>query len=120
MDLGYRAVDADNHYYETVDACTRHGVALTITPEGVRRPVALGVLTLMLALAHKLLIKDRLTRAGRWAEKLDHTGTFAFFKPRPTNPAIPLLGSLSFAAASIISANVFGNATLFASNSSLL
>jgi predicted TIM-barrel fold metal-dependent hydrolase len=24
MDLGYRAVDADNHYYETIDACTRH------------------------------------------------------------------------------------------------
>lgn len=24
MDIAYRAVDADNHYYETVDACTRH------------------------------------------------------------------------------------------------
>jgi len=24
VELGYRAVDADNHYYETVDACTRH------------------------------------------------------------------------------------------------
>ena len=24
MDLAYRAVDADNHYYETLDACTRH------------------------------------------------------------------------------------------------
>jgi predicted TIM-barrel fold metal-dependent hydrolase len=24
MELGYRAIDADNHYYETVDACTRH------------------------------------------------------------------------------------------------
>jgi len=24
MELGYRAVDADNHYYETIDACTRH------------------------------------------------------------------------------------------------
>jgi len=24
MDLGYQAVDADNHYYETIDACTRH------------------------------------------------------------------------------------------------
>jgi D-3-phosphoglycerate dehydrogenase len=65
--VGYDSVD--------VNACTRRGVLLTITPEGVRRPVALGVLTLVLALAHKLLIKDRLTRAGRWAEKLDHTGT---------------------------------------------
>ena len=31
-------------------------------------------MTFLLALSHKLLIKDRLTRAGRWAEKLDHNG----------------------------------------------
>jgi D-3-phosphoglycerate dehydrogenase len=31
-------------------------------------------MTLLLALSHKLLIKDRLTRDGRWAEKLDHMG----------------------------------------------
>jgi phosphoglycerate dehydrogenase-like enzyme len=62
--------------YDNVDvaACTQAGVALTITPDGVRRPVAVAVLTFVLALSHKLLIKDRLTRAGRWAEKLDHMG----------------------------------------------
>jgi phosphoglycerate dehydrogenase-like enzyme len=62
--------------YDTVDvpACTRAGLALTITPDGVRRPVAASVLTFVLALSHKLLIKDRLTREGRWAEKLDHMG----------------------------------------------
>lgn len=62
--------------YDNVDvsACTRAGVLLTITPEGVRRPVAVAALTLLLALSHKLLIKDRLTRAGRWSERLDHTG----------------------------------------------
>ena len=49
-------------------------MVLTITPDGVRRPVAAAVLTFLLALSHKLLIKDRLTRAGRWAEKLDHMG----------------------------------------------
>ncbi len=65
--VGYDNVD--------VEACTRRGVLLTITPDGVRRPVAVAVLTLVLALSHKLLIKDRLTRAGRWAEKLDHMGT---------------------------------------------
>jgi D-3-phosphoglycerate dehydrogenase len=65
--VGYDSVD--------VDACTRHGVLLTITPDGVRRPVALAVLTFLLALAHKLLVKDRLTRSGRWAEKVDHQGT---------------------------------------------
>jgi D-3-phosphoglycerate dehydrogenase len=62
--------------FDNVDvmACTRAGVLLTITPEGVRRPVAVAALTFLLALTHKLLVKDRLTRAGRWAEKLDHHG----------------------------------------------
>jgi D-3-phosphoglycerate dehydrogenase len=62
--------------YDNVDvpACTAAGVLLSITPDGVRRPVAASVLTLVLALGHKLLIKDRLTRAGRWGEKLDHMG----------------------------------------------
>jgi D-3-phosphoglycerate dehydrogenase len=62
--------------YDNIDVptCSRAGVLLTITPEGVRRPVAVAALTFLLALSHKLLIKDRLTRAGRWAEKLDHVG----------------------------------------------
>ena len=62
--------------YDNVDvpACTRNNVMLTITPDGVRRPVAVSALTLILALAHKLLIKDRLTREGRWNEKLSHMG----------------------------------------------
>jgi len=64
--VGYDAVD--------VDACTRHGVVLTITPDGVRRPVAASAMTYILALSHKLLIKDRLTREGRWVEKIDHLG----------------------------------------------
>jgi D-3-phosphoglycerate dehydrogenase len=64
--VGYDSVD--------VPACTRAGVLLTITPEGVRRPVALAALTLLLALSHKLLIKDRLTRTGGWAQRLDHNG----------------------------------------------
>ncbi|WP_010588139.1 NAD(P)-dependent oxidoreductase [Schlesneria paludicola] len=62
--------------YDNVDvpACTAAGVMLTITPDGVRRPVAVSAITLLLALSHKLLIKDRLTRTGRWAEKLNHMG----------------------------------------------
>jgi D-3-phosphoglycerate dehydrogenase len=62
--------------YDNVDvlACTRAGVLLAITPDAVRRPVAVGALTFVLALSQKLLIKDRLTRAGHWAEKTDHTG----------------------------------------------
>jgi D-3-phosphoglycerate dehydrogenase len=63
--------------YDTVDvsACTANDVLLTITPDGVRRPVASSALALMLALAHRLPQKDRLTRAGRWNEKLEYHGT---------------------------------------------
>lgn len=64
--VGYDSVD--------VPACTQSGVVLTITPDGVRRPVAASAMTFILALSHKLLIKDRLAREGRWGEKLDHMG----------------------------------------------
>lgn len=64
--VGYDNVD--------VESCTRNDVALTITPDGVRRPVAVSALAMLLALSHKLLAKDRLTREGRWHEKLDHMG----------------------------------------------
>ena len=62
--------------YDNVDvpACTRAGVLLTITPDGVRRPVATSVITFLLALSHRLLQKDRLTREGRWMERLDYMG----------------------------------------------
>lgn len=65
--VGYDSID--------VPACTSAGVMLTIAPDGVRRPVATSALTFVLMLAQKVLIKDRLTRAGRWAEKMDHIGT---------------------------------------------
>ncbi len=64
--VGYDNVD--------VEACTANGVLLSITPDGVRRPVAAAVMTFVLSLAHKLLIKDRLIRDGRWADKLDYMG----------------------------------------------
>lgn len=64
--VGYDSVD--------VPACTRAGVLVTIQPDGVRRPVAVAALTLVLALSQKLLAKDRLTRAGRWNKRLDHMG----------------------------------------------
>jgi phosphoglycerate dehydrogenase-like enzyme len=63
--------------YDNVDvpACTRSGVLLTITPDGVRRPVAVAAMTMMLALMHRLRDKDRLVRTGRWHDKLDFMGT---------------------------------------------
>jgi len=54
--VGYDSVD--------VPACTVGDVALCITPDGVRRPVAVSILTFMLALTGKLIIKDQLTRQG--------------------------------------------------------
>jgi D-3-phosphoglycerate dehydrogenase len=64
--VGYDNVD--------VDACTDAGVLLTITPDGVRRPVASSVLAYMLALSLRMFDKDRLIRAGRWADKPDFMG----------------------------------------------
>lgn len=66
MGVGYDSID--------VAACTTNGVILTNTPDGVRRPVATSILLLILALSHKLLTKDRITRAGRWAETTMHMG----------------------------------------------
>ena len=64
--VGYDSVD--------VGACTRAGVVVTITPDGVRRPVASSVVAFMLALSLRMLDKDRLTRQGRWAEKTSYNG----------------------------------------------
>jgi phosphoglycerate dehydrogenase-like enzyme len=63
--------------YDTVDvpALTDNGVILTITPDGVRRPVASSALTFILMLAHRVVIKDRLVREGRWADRIDYMGT---------------------------------------------
>ena len=64
--------------YDNVDlaACSAHDVAVVITPDGVRRPVAVSILTLVFALAGKLFVKDRLARRGPagWAEKTVHNG----------------------------------------------
>lgn len=66
LGVGYDSVD--------VPALTERGIALTITPDGVRRPVASAALAFLLALAHRLPLKDRLTRDGRWGEKANHMG----------------------------------------------
>ncbi|MBV8915079.1 MAG: hypothetical protein JOZ05_18815, partial [Acetobacteraceae bacterium] len=58
-----------------LDALTAAGIVLTNNPDGVRRPMATVQMTFILALAQRLLIKDRLTREGRWDERMQHTGT---------------------------------------------
>ncbi len=56
LGVGYDTVD--------VDACTEHGVLLTITPDGVRRPMSSSAMAFVLALAHRLPQKDRHVKAG--------------------------------------------------------
>jgi phosphoglycerate dehydrogenase-like enzyme len=64
--------------YDSVDvaACSDNGIALCITPDGVRRPVAVSILTFILALSQRLLVKDRLCREGPagWARRGDAMG----------------------------------------------
>jgi len=57
-----------------VDALTRHDVALAITPNAVRRPVAEAELTLIFALAKDLLHQDRITREGKWRGDVRRAG----------------------------------------------
>jgi phosphoglycerate dehydrogenase-like enzyme len=56
LGVGYDSVD--------VGACAEHGVLVTITPDGVRRPMASAAMAFILALAHRLPQKDRQVRAG--------------------------------------------------------
>ena len=56
-----------------VDACTRAGVLVAITPDGVRRPMAAGAMAFVLALAHRLPEMDRHVRRGGW-ERFLHVG----------------------------------------------
>ncbi len=57
-------------------ACNDNGIALVNAPDGVRRPVAVAVVGLMLALTLRLVEKDRLARGGPagWARTADFPG----------------------------------------------
>lgn len=66
LGVGYDTVD--------VDACTEHGVLVTITPDGVRRPMASAAMTFVLMLAHRIPEKDRHVRAGGF-DRFLHPGT---------------------------------------------
>ena len=67
--VGFDSVD--------VPTCTKNDIALVTTPDGVRRPVAVAILTFILALAGKVMVKDQLVRRGPdgWAERSSHMGT---------------------------------------------
>jgi phosphoglycerate dehydrogenase-like enzyme len=65
--VGFDAVD--------LGACSRLGVLVTNTPDGVRMPMAHSTMAYVLALAHRLVIKDRIARGPDWDERWDHVGT---------------------------------------------
>jgi phosphoglycerate dehydrogenase-like enzyme len=62
--------------YDTcdVEALTAKGIVLTNTPVAVRRPVAVATLTMIFALAGRLLTKNKLVRQGRWNDRVFHMG----------------------------------------------
>lgn len=64
--VGYDRVDTD--------ALTANGVALAITPNAVRTPVAEAIFTLMLALAKNLRAQEQSVRAGIWRGGLPRMG----------------------------------------------
>lgn len=62
--------------YDVVDvaACTAADVAVVNTPDATTRPVAEGNVCLMLAVTHRLIVKDRLVRTGRWDDRYNYMG----------------------------------------------
>lgn len=60
--------------YDTIDipAATEHGVLVCITPPAVRRPVAEGIMALLLAITKRIPAKDRIVRTGTW-ERIPET-----------------------------------------------
>ncbi len=62
--------------YDMIDtaALTANDVALAITPQAVKRPVAEAILTYIFALTTNLTVQDRLVRAGQWRADLPRLG----------------------------------------------
>ncbi|MEX2168543.1 MAG: NAD(P)-dependent oxidoreductase [Pirellulales bacterium] len=65
--VGYDGVD--------VVACTEADVLLTIARGAVDRSVAEATVGWMIALTHHMLVKDRLVREGRWADRSFYMGS---------------------------------------------
>jgi len=64
--VGYDSVD--------LEACNSNSIALVITPDGIRRPVAVSVIAFILSLTGNLLIKDKITRNGEWNKRSEYMG----------------------------------------------
>jgi D-3-phosphoglycerate dehydrogenase len=75
-----------------LDACTERGVAVTITPDGLRTPMASAALALILATTHRLVERDRAVHEDRWTE-----GRFGLIGLGLTGRTLGLIGFGSIA-----------------------
>jgi D-3-phosphoglycerate dehydrogenase len=66
LGMGYDHID--------VQALNKAEVMLCNSPMAVRRPMAVTIMTFILALAMRLLNKDRITREGQWERKAAYFG----------------------------------------------
>ena len=75
-DLRLKVISRHGVGYDSVEvpAMSAAGVLVCNTPNAVPRPVATMALTFVLALAQKLFAKDRMTREGRWNDRVNHMG----------------------------------------------
>ena len=75
-DLRLKLVSRHGVGYDSVDvaAMSAAGVLVCNTPNAVPRPVATMAITFVLALAQRLFAKDRMTREGRWNDRVEHMG----------------------------------------------
>jgi len=64
--VGYDSVD--------VSACTEADVVLCTTVGAVDRPVAEATVGWMIALGHRMIIKDKLVRKGLWDQRSEYMG----------------------------------------------
>ena len=64
--VGYDSVD--------LEACNDNSIALVITPDGIRRPVAVSVMAFILSLTGNMFIKDKITRNGEWDSRSEYMG----------------------------------------------
>ncbi len=64
--VGFDSVD--------IEAMKRKNIIVTNTPNAVRRPVAVAVLTMIFGLASKIIKKDNLVRTGNWDQRTNFMG----------------------------------------------
>ena len=70
--VGYDMID--------IDACNDANILVTITRGAVNYSVSEAIITWMLALSHRVILKDKLVREARWNERNQYTGSELRFR----------------------------------------